>query len=210
MRRIARQVLVAAAICTAIGSGAAAAPRVNGVILDRPVPVQAFALDDHNGKPFTAESLEGRWSLVLAGYTSCPDVCPFTLANLEQVTAELGLRLPPDRLPAVIFLAVDPDRDRANLKEYVQQFHPDFIGVTGELEQIDRALKGFDAAAVRAKPDAQGNYLVSHSAAVAVVDPRGRLVAKISPPFDPEPTADFLADLFRRHEAASAGRNKEQ
>jgi protein SCO1/2 len=205
MRRIARRVLIAAAICAAIGSGAAAAPRANGVILDHSVPVRAFTLDDHNGKPFTAESLKGHWSLVLAGYTSCPDVCPFTLANLEQVTAELGLRLRPDRLPAVIFLAVDPDRDRANLKEYVQQFHPDFIGVTGEIKEIDRALKGFDAVAIRAKPDARGNYIVSHSAAVAVVDPQGHLVAKISPPFDPDPTAEFLADLFRRQEPAGTG-----
>jgi protein SCO1/2 len=125
-------------------------------------------------------------------------VCPFTLANLEQVVAELGLRVRPDHLPAVIFLAVDPDRDRANLKDYVVQFHPDFIGVTGAIDEIDRALKGLDAVAVRSKPDARGNYSVSHSAAVAVVDPQGRLAAKINPPFDPPPTAEFLADLFRR------------
>ena len=56
---------------------------------------------------------------MLAGFTHCPDVCPFTLANLEQVVAELGLRVRPDRLPTVIFLGVDPDRDRANLKDYV-------------------------------------------------------------------------------------------
>jgi protein SCO1/2 len=177
----------------------AAAQRVNGVILSRSQPVQPFRLDDHDGKPFTAEHLKGRWSLILAGFTHCPDVCPFTLANLEQVVAELGLRLRPDRLPLVIFLAVDPDRDRANLKDYVVQFHPDFLGVTGALGEIERALKGIDAAANRARPDARGNYQVTHSAAVAVIDPHGRLAAKISPPFDPAPTADFLANLFRRH-----------
>jgi len=182
-----------------------AVARVDGVILDSPALVQAFTLDDQNGKPFTVDSLKGHWSLILAGFTNCPDVCPFTLANLEQVVAELGLRLRPDRLPVVVFLAVDPDRDRANLKEYVQQFHPDFIGVTGALDQIERALKGFDAVAVRSKPDARGNYSVSHSAAVAVVDPQGRLAAKINPPFDPEPTAEFLADLFRRRDDARTG-----
>jgi protein SCO1 len=195
MTRNGRHAVIMAAVCAVIGSGAVAAPRVNGVILDRAVPVPAFTLADHDGKPFTAEELKGRWSLVLAGFTNCPDVCPFTLANLEQVVAELGLRMRPDRLPRVIFLAVDPDRDRANLKDYVVQFHPDFIGVTGELDQIERALKGIDSVAIRGKPDARGNYQVTHR---AVVDPRGRLAAKISPPFDPEPTAEFLADLFRR------------
>ena len=59
------------------------------------------------------DSLKGRWSLVLAGFTHCPDVCPFTLANLEQVVAELGCACGRTGMPAVIFLAVDPDRDRA-------------------------------------------------------------------------------------------------
>src|SRR5262249_46044611 len=132
-----RQLLVIATVAAAVACATVAMARVNAVILDRPTLVEAFTLDDHNGNPFTADSLKGHWSLVLAGFTNCPDVCPFTLANLEQVTAELGLRLRPDRLPLVVFLAVDPDRDRPNLKEYVQQFHPDFIGVTGELDQVD-------------------------------------------------------------------------
>src|SRR5262249_24417695 len=157
-----RQLLVVATVAAAVAWGTMAVARVDAVILDRPELVHAFILDDHNGKPFTANSIKGHWSLILAGFTNCPDVCPFTLANLEQVVAELGLRLRPDRLPVVVFLAVDPDRDRANLKEYVKQFHPDFMGVTGELDQIERALKGFDAVAVRSKPDARGNYSVSH------------------------------------------------
>jgi protein SCO1/2 len=197
MRGRTRSAALAVAFYAAIWSGASAASRVDSVILDHAAPVAAFMLDDHDRKPFTAESLRGHWSLVFAGYTNCPDICPFTLANLDQVMREVA-RLRPDRLPAVIFLAVDPARDQANLKDYVEQFNPHFIGITGKLDQIDRALKGFDAVAVRSKPDAQGNYSVSHSAAVAVIDPQGRLVAKLNPPFDPGPTAQFLVDLFRR------------
>jgi protein SCO1 len=199
-----RPLLVVATVVAAVAWATMAVARVDGVILDRPAVVQAFTLDDHNGKPFTADSLKGHWSLILAGFTNCPDVCPLTLAKLEQVVAELGLRVRPDRLPAVIFLAVDPDRDRPNLKDYVVQFHPDFIGITGAIDQIDRILKGIDAVAVRAKPDARGGYQVTHSAAVAVIDPQGRLSAKINPPFDPAPTAQFLADLIRKHGNARA------
>jgi len=193
-----RRVLVAAAAGAAIWSGVVAAPRVNAVILDNPSPLQAFVLEDHNGRRFTADAFKGRWSLVLAGFTNCPDVCPFTLANLEQVVSELGLLVRPDRLPVVIFLGVDPDRDRAILKDYVVQFHPDFLGVTGAADQIELALKSLEAVAKRTEPDARGGYQIMHSAAVAVVDPEGRLAAKINPPFDPAPTAHFLADLFRR------------
>ena len=204
MSRSRRQSLLAAALAAAFAWAASAAARVDGIILDRPLPVQAFTLNDHDGKPFTADSLAGHWSLILPGFTNCPDVCPFTLANLEQVVAELGLRVAPDRLPQVIFLAVDPDRDRPNLKEYVRQFHPDFTGITGTIDQIDRLLQGTDAIARRGKPDARGAYQVTHSAAVAVIDPQGRLFAKINPPFDPAPTAQFLADLFRKHGKAPA------
>jgi protein SCO1/2 len=200
LRRALRQCLAAAALAVvaAVALTTMALARVEGIILDRPAEVQPFTLLDHNDKPFTADQLKGRWTLMLAGFTNCPDVCPFTLANLEQVLAELGLRLRPDRLPAVIFLAVDPERDKANLKDYVVQFHPDFLGVTGAIDQIDGLLKSLDAVAIRAKPDSRGNYQVSHSAAVSVIDPQARLIARISPPFDPAPTAQFLADLFRR------------
>jgi len=98
-----------------------------------------------------------------------------------------------------------PDRDRANLKEYTTQFHPDFLGVTGARDEIERALKGIDAVATFTKPDAHGSYQVAHSAAVAVIDPAARLVAKISAPFDPAPTAQFLAELMRRNDRASTG-----
>jgi protein SCO1 len=194
-----RLILAVAAVWVAPASTLA-----DGVILDRAASALPFALEDHNGKPFTAASLKGHWSLIFAGYTNCPDVCPFTLANLEQVVAEVRRRFHPERIPAVIFLAVDPDRDRAILRDYVTQFHPDFLGVTGSIDQIDQALKGIDAVAKRDKPDAHGFYQVSHSAAVAVVDPEARLVAKLNPPFDPAQTAQFLADLFRRHDAQGA------
>jgi protein SCO1/2 len=83
----------------------------------------------------------------------------------------------------------------------VTGFHPDFLGVSGSIDQIDEALKGIDAVARRDKPGARGFYQVSHTAAVAVIDPEARLVAKLNPPFDPVQTAQFLADLFRRHAA---------
>jgi protein SCO1 len=204
MRILLGSLLIAAIVGGAAWWASASIAAGDGVVLDHATPVAPFTLKDHNEKPFTATSLKGRWSLVFAGYTNCPDVCPFTLANLEQVVAELGLRVRPDRIPAVIFLAVDPDRDRAILKDYVTEFHPDFIGVSGSTEEIDRALKGIDAAAKRGKPDTDGFYEVSHTAAVAVIDPEARLVAKLNPPFDPAQTARFLADLFRSHAAQDA------
>ncbi|NJM34168.1 MAG: hypothetical protein HC850_04995 [Rhodomicrobium sp.] len=37
------------------------------------------------GLSFAKESLAGKWTLVILGFTQCPDVCPYTLQNLTPV-----------------------------------------------------------------------------------------------------------------------------
>src|SRR5262245_47206636 len=67
---------------------AAAPPHSSGFYLPEPMPLQDFALVDHSTRPFTRMDLEGRWTLVVFGYTHCPDVCPTTLAQVRD-TLEL-------------------------------------------------------------------------------------------------------------------------
>lgn len=196
-------VLAGAACAAAACAGPAAAQNVRGVVLDEPVPIAPFALRDHAGAPFALEHLRGRWSLVFLGYTHCPDVCPFTLANLEAVRAELSQLMAPDALPQIVFLAVDPERDSPLLADYVAHFGIDFIGITGasdEIASLSASLDGF----YRLEKDRLDDtaYLVAHTAAVAVVDPDGAVVAKISPPFAPFPTAAWLNRLIREGPAS--------
>lgn len=198
-----RSILAAAGLVLAWTASASA--EVRGVLLDRPEPLPAFMLEDQGGNPFSGKRLQGRWSLILMGFTNCPDVCPFTLGNLEAVVAEMSTLTTPDRLPQVIFLAVDPARDKAVLADYVHSFHPDFLGVTGDLKQIDVLVHGLDGAVRRGKPDRHGNYEVRHSAAVSVVDPQGRLAAKLSPPFEPAQAATYLVNMMRAYARSAAG-----
>jgi len=172
---------------------------VNGVILDKSAPVGAFTLHDHRGAPFTEASLRERWTLVLIGYTSCPDVCPFTLANLQAVVEEAGLRLRPDDVPQVVLLAVDPERDAPVLADYVAHFGPRILGVTGAHAGIDALVAAIDGAYRfdRRRPG-QADYEVKHSAAVALISPQGKVIAKISPPFPPAETATYLAETILR------------
>lgn len=171
----------------------------NGVLLDPPVPVVEFSLHDHRGQPFDKEKLKGRWSLVLIGYTSCPDVCPFTLANLQAVVEQASLRMMPGDVPGIIFLAVDPERDAPVLGNYVHQFGPGLVGITGGRTEIDKLVESLDGS-YRLKKHKPGDvsYEVRHSAAVAVISPRAEVVAKINPPFSPGETGEFLAATMRR------------
>lgn len=168
------------------------------VTLKEPVGIGSFELKDQDNQAFNLDDLENHWTLIFIGFTTCPDVCPVTLANLEAVRAEMGLRMSPGRIPRIVFLAVDPDRDTPMLKEYLAYFHPEYIGLTGEVEQIDSLIKSLDAFyRLGKKYPEHTDYDVLHSAFVAVTSPEGEMVAKLNPPFHPHNTAEYLTHLIR-------------
>jgi protein SCO1/2 len=166
--------------------------------LKKPKGLPDFKLTDQYGETFTADRLKGKWSMIFVGFTTCPDVCPYTLANLEAVRADMGFRLTPDKIPNIIFLAVDPERDEPLLKEYLYYYHPEYIGITGDRGEIDTLIRGLDAyyRLDKKTPDDK-IYNVIHSAKVAVINPDAEIVAKIDPPFQAHRTGEFLMQLIR-------------
>ncbi len=138
--------------------------------------VSPFELHDQHGQAFTHEQLQGKWSLVFVGYTSCPDVCPTTMAKLAAVYQAL----PDNRDLQIIFLSVDPQRDtQQKLLDYMNFFNPEFIAVTGEHQQLlplTREL-GF----VYAMVGEGDNYQVDHSASMTLISPEGKRFATIKP-----------------------------
>ncbi|MDA9345761.1 SCO family protein [Porticoccaceae bacterium] len=165
--------------------------------LKNPVAVKPFFLVDHNGVRFNLQSLKNHWSMIFIGFTTCPDVCPVTLGNLEAVRAEMGLRVSPERIPRIIFLAVDPARDVPVLKEYLGYFHPQYIGISGEVNQIGSLINSLNAFYRLDKKHTDDNdYDVLHTAYVSLINPAGEMVAKLNPPFHPHKTAMYLSQLI--------------
>ena len=100
---------------------------VSATVLPEARILPDFVLEDHHGNEFTNESLKDQWSFIFFGYTHCPDVCPTTLASLNQVD-EILKKAPGDPLPKTIFISVDPARDtRELLADYVPYFNSEFI-----------------------------------------------------------------------------------
>lgn len=174
---------------------AMAQAQVQGVMLDAPVDLPAFTFSDENNVQYANSDLTDKWTIIMIGFLTCPDVCPFTLGNLEAAVAETGLRVRPDSVPNVWFVSVDPDRDGDYISEYGPFFHPDFRSMTGERDQIDSLVEATDSFYRLMPPDSTGYYDVQHSSAVSVIAPDGTLRAKLQPPFDPGLTAEFLARL---------------
>lgn len=143
-----------------------------------------FQLQSHNRGPLSEKDLHGKWSYIFFGYLSCPDVCPNTLHELSQFRTllkdETGIE--PDDLQ-VIFVSVDPARDSTEtLARYVSHFNKKFIGATAGKGAIDRLTKQFGAGYILEAETGPGQYLVTHTSAIFLVDPLGRLVATFSQP----------------------------
>lgn len=171
------------------------AQQMQGVMLDEPVDLPAFAFANELDESFTEQDLKDHWTIVMFGFLTCPDVCPFTLGNLEAAVTETSMRVRPDSVPNVVFISVDPDRDAEYVSEYAKFFHPDFESYTGARDQIDTLVEATDSFYRLMRPDSTGYYEVQHSSAVSVIAPDGTLRAKLQPPFDPAATAEFLARL---------------
>ncbi|HEX6996584.1 MAG TPA: SCO family protein [Gammaproteobacteria bacterium] len=168
-----------------------AAGHSSGFYLPEPLPLEPFTLLDQDGQPFTRDRLEGRWTLLVFGYTHCPDVCPITLGQVRDTRALLEQQAPALDVAAV-FVSIDPERDTPDrLAAYVAAFDEDLVGVTGTAEAI-AAFAGqlrVKYAPSRSEP---GGYLVDHSSSVALLTPRAELAALFSVPLRPERLA---ADL---------------
>lgn len=144
-------------------------------LLPKPRELAPFELTDQQGRPFTRERLEGHWTLMYFGFTSCPDICPVTLSVLAQ--AEQALRALGDPELAegyrVVLVTVDPDKDdAATLGKYVEAFSPRFVGVTGTREAIAELATQLNVAFMKV-PTQDGGYTVDHTGNVVIVNPRG-------------------------------------
>ena len=158
-------------------------PAIEGLFWPNPKQIKSFETIDQTGKLFGLEQLQNRWSFVFFGYTHCPDICPITLS----VMAEMYKNLDDKNNVQIIFVSVDPERDTTNkLAQYVTYFNEDFIGLGGTIGQVNSLTKQIGVAFFHNIEEDSENYLVDHSASIFLIDPKARMVGKISPPHQAE------------------------
>ena len=182
-------------VFVALQRGAPPTPLQSGTVLQTPRAIAPFTLSDQDGKPFTNAQLQGHWSVLFAGFTHCPDVCPTTLALMKQ----LAQRVQPRGAPlGLVFLSVDPERDTpAQLKTYVNYFSPAIQGVSGARDQIDALCASLGLAYVKIPGASATDYSVDHSAALVLIDPQGRVAGYFQPPFKLDTLAGDLSGIVQ-------------
>ncbi len=157
---------------------------LQGVLSQQLRSLHGFNLVTSNDKLITRENLQGQWSFIFLGYTSCPDVCPTTLHVLSQVLQLLRDDKGQDADNVqVLFVSIDPQRDTPEkIAEYAGFFDKSFIAATGEESNLAAFSRQFGAGYVIEPETAPGLYNVTHTSAIFLVDPLLRLVATFSQP----------------------------
>jgi len=155
-----------------------------------PLHLPAFVGTD--AKPVAPGMLQGRWSMVFLGFTSCPDVCPTTLQLLSAVARDPASGVAAG-VTQILFVSVDPARDTpARLREYLESFGG-VTGLTGSADDVARFV-GELGGAYRATA-ASG---LDHSTSLFVLDPQGRPAGILLRPADPARIVADLAQLRAR------------
>ena len=119
-----------------------------------------------NNKVITDESFKGQLTAIFFGFTNCPDICPMTLNKMDIVISRLKKENKPIKL---FFISVDPERDTPEVvKNYLNSFENDFVGITGEPEKIYLLSQSWGILSQKIFKD-DGEYNVDHSSPIILL-----------------------------------------
>jgi len=129
--------------------------------------------------PVSLGDLRGKVVLLFFGYTSCPDICPLSLARIGACLSSLQAEQA-DRVRA-LFITLDPGRDTVErMRQYAGFFHPGIIGLTGDTEAIDDVTARYGIAWERkVSPESALGYAIAHPDTILLVDADGTLAGEV-------------------------------
>jgi protein SCO1 len=168
-------------------AGHAAAEALRAGIFTPPRQAPDFTLRGSDGTDLSLSRYRGKVVILAFGFTSCPVVCPTTLAVLAEARKELGADAEGVR---VVYVTVDPSRDTAaTMKDFLARFDPTFVGGTGTEDELAAVRKDYGVDAK--KVPAGDSYAYVHSSYTYLVDRQGSLRALM--PYG-HPAADYVHD----------------
>lgn len=158
----------------------------------KPITVSNVDFLNEEGETVNKDSFLGKWSLLFFGYTFCPDICPTTLAIMQQMWTQLTPEL--QAQTQIVFVSVDIERDTPEqMKTYMDYFNPKFTALTGNAESLNSLAGQLNAVYAKVERlnaagevDPALGYLMDHSANISILDPNGNYYGFIKPPFSPK------------------------
>ncbi len=141
--------------------------------------VSAFNLIDEEGQSFNNAKLQGKWSLIFFGYTSCPDICPTTLQNLTFIYDDLTAIANNSQ---ILLVTVDPKRDtQEKLAQYIAYFNSNFKALRAEHDVLFPFSRNLGLMYAITNKEEEESYWVDHSASLVLINPAGEIEAIFKP-----------------------------
>lgn len=156
-----------------------------------------YALMDQYGRSVTQADFQGKLQLIYFGYTSCPDICPTSLAVMARALKMLGDEA--DQIQP-IFITVDPQRDTPQLLgEYVTYFHPRMLGLSANPEITRRTAELFRARyeMVPAESGDTARYTMDHTASLYLLGRNAEFITKFAHGLPAAEVVDRLRGYLR-------------
>ena len=137
----------------------------------------SFILKNVNNETITEKSFQGPLTAIFFGFTNCPDICPMTLSNLNQVLEKLNN----DEIEKfnVYFISIDPEKDSPKIiKNYLDSFKNKIYGITGDPQKIFSLSKSWGVLSEKIFTE-DGGYLINHSSSILLLK-KGKYIDRIS------------------------------
>jgi protein SCO1/2 len=142
-------------------------------VFDPPRAAPEFSLRGSNGTELRLSHYRGKVVILVFGFTSCPDICPTTLATLAEAHRKLGEK---SNLLQVVYITVDPETDTPErMRKFLGSFDPSFVGGTGTAEALAAVRENYGIAATR--KSLGENHTYAHSSFTYLIDRNGSLRA---------------------------------
>ena len=165
------------------------------------IDVSSVEFVDHrngpSGESFLAVAPPEGLLLLFFGYTSCPDVCPTTLADYRAVFDEM----PPELAERTAFgmISIDPERDGPDqIEQYVSLFIDDGHALlAGDDADLAQATEAFGVQyEIEAHEPGETDYLVGHTSIVFAIDQDGQIIWEFGYQTPSGEVAAALVELF--------------
>lgn len=157
--------------------------------------IKSFTLETTSQTKFTEKNLLAHWTLLMFGFTHCTKVCPTNMTMMNRVYEKLHNAYPNLQ---IVLITVDPKRDDAKtMTSYTQSFHPDFIGVTGKIQDLRKLQSQLGIYVGTDAESNSDNYQIDHSPSILLINPRGQLVGLFKYGQSPETFSQTFLDSMQ-------------
>ncbi|BAF07878.1 Os02g0159700, partial [Oryza sativa Japonica Group] len=157
-----------------------------------------FNLLNHDGKPVTQKDFFGKWTLLYFGFTHCPDICPDELQKMALAIDKIKEKAKMEVVP--VFITVDPERDTVEqVRDYVNEFHPNLIGLTGTTDEIRKVARAYRVYYMKTEEEGS-DYLVDHSIVMYLMNPKMEFVKFYGKNYDADSLADGIIKELKGHQ----------